>query len=58
MPFVSATASLRAAAVSGTQVYFTYDQHWTPEGHEIVAEAVHRFLTDKLYAVDINAATQ
>ncbi len=52
------TKALRAAAVSGTQVYFTYDQHWTPEGHEIVAEAVHRFLTDKLYAVDINAATQ
>lgn len=56
--FVSVTAPLRAAAVSGTQVYFTYDQHWTPEGHEIVAETVHRFLADKLFAVDINAATQ
>ncbi len=38
--FVSLTRPLREAAVQGRQVYFTYDQHWTPVGHEVVAEAL------------------
>lgn len=35
--FVSATGVLSEAAGSGRQVYYTYDQHWTPIGHEVVA---------------------
>jgi hypothetical protein len=35
--FVSLTEALRDAARRGIQTYFTYDQHWTPEGHRIVA---------------------
>jgi len=42
--FVSLTASLREAVAHGKQVYFTYDQHWTPDGHEVVAQTVHQFL--------------
>ncbi len=38
--FVSLTGALREAAVAGTQVYYTYDQHWTPDGHRIVAEVI------------------
>lgn len=38
--FVSTTEALRAAAAEGTQVYFTYDQHWTPEGHEVAARVI------------------
>jgi len=45
IPFLSLTESLRRAAVEGTQVYYTYDQHWTPDGHRVVAEAVNGYLT-------------
>lgn len=41
--FCSTTETLRQRASEGEQVYYTYDQHWTPDGHEIVAETVHRF---------------
>ncbi|RME37618.1 MAG: hypothetical protein D6788_09075, partial [Planctomycetota bacterium] len=44
IPFLSLTRPLRAAAAAGSQVYFTYDQHWTPAGHAVVAETVERFL--------------
>ena len=44
--FVDTTDSLRAAALAGRQVYYTYDQHWTPEGHEVVAAVVAEFLSD------------
>ncbi len=40
--FVSPTAALRDAAAAATQVYFTYDQHWTAPGHAIVADAINR----------------
>lgn len=46
VPFVETTTPLREAALSGEQVYFTYDQHWTPAGHDIVAAAVARSLFD------------
>ena len=36
--FVSLTGALRRAVEAGRQVYFVYDQHWTPLGHEVVAE--------------------
>lgn len=38
--FVSTTSALRDAVAAGQQAYFTYDQHWTPIGHQIVAEVV------------------
>jgi hypothetical protein len=36
--FVSLTDALVDAARDGVQTYFSYDQHWTPEGHRVVAE--------------------
>lgn len=38
------TPALSAASAEGTQTYYTYDQHWTPDGNRVVAEAVQRFL--------------
>ncbi|MGD2109444.1 MAG: SGNH/GDSL hydrolase family protein [Phycisphaerae bacterium] len=37
IPFVSLTEPLRAAVERGIQVYYTYNQHWSPRGHEVVA---------------------
>lgn len=45
IPFVSLTEPLRSAAASGTQVYYTWDQHWTPDGHRVAAETVAALLT-------------
>ncbi|MCG3130495.1 MAG: hypothetical protein FLDDKLPJ_01257 [Phycisphaerae bacterium] len=42
--FLSLTEPLRRAAASGTQVYFTYDDHFSPAGHEVAALAVAAFL--------------
>ena len=42
--FFSVTEVLRRAAIGGKQVYYTYDQHWTPEGYEVVARAVYQHL--------------
>lgn len=33
-------APLRAEAAKGARLYLTYDGHWTPEGHRVVAEAL------------------
>lgn len=44
IPFLSLTETLRTEAGRGKQVYYTYDQHWTPEGHASVAQAVDEFL--------------
>jgi hypothetical protein len=43
VPCLSTTAALRDAARAGDQVYFTYDQHWTPEGNAVVARLLHTF---------------
>jgi hypothetical protein len=40
IPFISLVDALRQAAAEGKQVYFTYDQHWTPLGHEVVARVI------------------
>lgn len=48
IPYLGLTSSLRAAASAGTQVYYTYDQHWTPPGHEVVAGVVDEFVRAKL----------
>jgi len=44
IPFLSLTIPMRAAAAGGRQVYYTYDQHWSPVGHAVVAEAVAEWL--------------
>ena len=36
--FISLTEPLRQATRQGRQTFFTFDQHWTPEGHTVVAE--------------------
>jgi len=55
IPFLSLTGSLREAVALGKQVYYTYDQHWTPDGHEIVAQAVDRYLDEWLPAHQADA---
>lgn len=45
--FVSLTGALRQAVAEGTQVYFTYDQHWSPPGHEIVAQLLCDYLKNQ-----------
>jgi len=42
--FASFTEPLRRATAEGAQTYFTYDQHWTPLGHKIVAETLAKHL--------------
>jgi hypothetical protein len=42
--FISLTEPLRRIIARGVQAYFTYDQHWTPLGHQIVAETISRYL--------------
>ena len=36
---------LRRAAEAGRTVYYTYDGHWTADGHAVVAEAIQACLT-------------
>jgi len=42
--FISLTEPLRRTIAEGAQAYFTYDQHWTPLGHKIVAETISQYL--------------
>ncbi len=42
--FVRLVEPLREAIAAGRQAYFTYDQHWTPVGHEIVAGVLAGYL--------------
>ncbi len=44
--FVSLTGRLRESVRGGAQPYFTYDQHWSPDGHRVVAEALAPHLRD------------
>ncbi len=41
---VSTAPALIAATKAGQQTYFTYDQHWTPIGNEVVAELMQNYL--------------
>lgn len=43
---VSTTSALREAATSGQQVYYTYDQHWTPDGNKVVAKVLLNYLSE------------
>jgi hypothetical protein len=45
--FVSLTQPLRQVMAEGRQVYLTYNQHWTPIGHEIAAETLAHYLPNK-----------
>ena len=45
--FVSLTAPLREAIAEGRQAYFTYDQHWTSVGHQVVGEELWRFFQSR-----------
>lgn len=38
------TKALQEATAKGEQMYYSYDQHWTPEGNRVVAETVAGFL--------------
>lgn len=38
--FISTTEALQESIRCGQQAYFTYDQHWTPEGHEVAAKVI------------------
>ena len=42
---VSTTLALREAVLAGRQVYYTYDQHWTPEGNKVTAEVLASYLS-------------
>jgi len=42
--FISMTKPLQQEILKGSQVYYTYDQHWTPMGHLIAAETLSNYL--------------
>jgi len=41
---LSMTSALQQATARGEQVYLSYDQHMTPEGHRVVAETLAAYL--------------
>ena len=43
--FISTTNKLQYMTEAGTQMYYTYDQHWTPMGNEVVAEIIYQHLS-------------
>lgn len=47
IPFFSPAVALRSAIAEGNQVYYTYDQHWSPTGHDVFAHALFTFITEK-----------
>jgi hypothetical protein len=57
IPFISVTEPLRTAAQNGTQVYYTYDQHWTPEGHVVVSERIGQVLKQLASSTEADTAT-
>src|SRR5690606_9504218 len=44
MHCLALTEALQQATARGEQTYYSYDQHWTPEGNRVVAEAVATYL--------------
>lgn len=45
--FVSLTSALREACIAGRPCYYTYDQHWSPIGHEVAARALSAWITSQ-----------
>jgi hypothetical protein len=43
--FLDLTPALVERAAAGDLVYLLDDTHWTPLGHEVVAQAIHEFLS-------------
>lgn len=50
IPFVSLTSALREACMGGRPCYYTYDQHWSPIGHEIAAKVISASLNKSTLA--------
>lgn len=46
---VALTDALRTATAAGEQTYFSYDQHWTPDGNVVAAQTIEQFLREKGY---------
>jgi lysophospholipase L1-like esterase len=46
IPHVDFLEAFRAAAEGGKKLYYSFDQHWTRDGHELAAEIVHARLRD------------
>ncbi len=44
--FCSLTRPLQESMQAGEQVYFTYDQHWTPIGNRVTADVVAKLFDD------------
>jgi len=44
--FVSLTEPLRQSIAQGRQLYFTYDDHWTPIGHEVAANTIYNCIDE------------
>lgn len=44
--FISLTGALRRETAAGRQLYYSYDQHWTPIGHDVVATEIRARLID------------
>jgi hypothetical protein len=42
--FISLTEPLREGIAQGRQLYFTYDDHWTPIGHEVAANTIFHYI--------------
>lgn len=46
---VALTEALQRETANGVQTYFSYDQHWTPDGQRVAAETIEQFLREKGY---------
>lgn len=44
--FLDLTPVLKEKALQGEPLYFPHDGHWTPKGHEVVAQAIGLFLKE------------
>lgn len=53
--FISPTKALREKVARGEQLYFTYDSHWTPPGHRVVADEIYRRAFAESAPVDASA---
>jgi len=46
--FVSLTNPLQQEILNGRQAFFTYDQHWTPIGHEVAADTLYQYIQNQV----------